>query len=1075
MRQNCRFGFVVGSLVACVSCWSASSLGEDSPVLTKFERALTGIKAVENSDRTAAEKAQLKQRWYSFVAGDLGVELSKSIQGGNLPVAIEWADRAARLAVTALPAGHRQRSDQLLLRGKLKFFEFRSAAKPDSVGTLRVLEDALQDAETGRHLDLQVEALSRVALIQIKAGEDLPSSFARLLSVADAAGKDAPAVRTSALLFVWNNLWLRQYQLAAELRSAESPDAAEQALEKNLDRIRDSLIKAQAPDTLAHAGHLFLARFHVDTLHLDAAAQQLDRLEQLIEFAGMPAFWQIQWRIVKGRRASNLALFSESRSELEAALQIANTAKLPDLGAVIRLNLGELLLRQGDYGAAEDFLRDAKDAYESTPGLQADAQRPVALVSLAKTYESRGRFSQAVRLYEEAITLAEAAEEPNPLTLALCRNNLAACDYLAGKFDSARQLFGQVQTSLTGLLGEDHLRIAELKSNFAWLELESGDQAAANALFRESLKLAQETVGDAHPRTAEIMSYLARTELLSGRTEAATTQLRKALSLSEQHLNRTLRSALSERDRLAVIQELRVHPESSAWPGVFDTWLDLAPALSIPVEEQYHGVLAWKGALARHDFKTSTGAQEATSEVAQRERVLNELRSVYYAGAARLSRRERRDKIAALEAEANQLERRIAQSSGVSVREPITLERLRKSLPPRTAFLDVIQIRHYSPREPGEEVIERRSCPGFLVRSDAPIVRVEFGDVAELNTAAQDFFRALSGGSDYAESGQVLARKIREPLDPLLEDIDCLIICGDGLLHLLPLGALPDREPDSFWMDRMAFASIGSAHSFVESASHRATTSARTALVIGGLEYGKPAEGDGKWTPLPGTLRESRRIVELLSESIPKCEFLTGSTPTEPAIRAQLQSAQLIHLATHGFFGGKADRQTDGFEVLDIATEMDSAIVLAGANNPVGDDDALLTAAELGDMDLRHVRLMVLSACQTGLGHIRAGQGLVGLLGALSRSGVQSTVSSLWEVNDEATASLMAAFYSEMQRDAVTVDLAGALRRAQMKLRNGEIRPAGGGSFKHPRFWAAFFLSGLPRTTISQSSPAPGR
>ena len=1069
MRYRCRPIALLAALCFNTFVLCVVAVGDDSPETGKYQQALTDLKAISGSDSSAAEKAERQQQVFAAALPGVRSRVDAAIQAGKLTEALAWSERCVTLAKAALPAGQLQRSELVLLRAQLKFYEFGAAPKPDAAATVTVLEDAATEATTGGHVGHLLEALNRIALIQSQAGGKELSGFARLLNVAEQTEKTAPAVHSAAIQFAWLKLWLPSYLSAASGQSNESPDDAAKGLEQQLATIRDRLVAAKAPKSLTHSGDLFLARLHVESLNLDAAQKQLDQLAEQIDFQRMPAFWQVQHRIVKGRRASNLALFSEARSEFEAALQTAKTAAIPDLQAVVQINLGALLLRQGDYSLAEEFLRDAADAYEDIPALQNDPQRPIVMVNLAKTYEADGRFSKAVSLYKDAIELTESAANPSPSTLALCRNNFAACEYLAGNFDSAHELFTQVEPTLVGIFGAEHLRIAELKSNFAWLKLESGDTHTARKLFHESLDLARNTVGDTHPRTAEIMSYAARADVLLGDNEIAADQLRTALVLREQHLSRTLRSALSERDRLAIIQELRVHPESSAWPGVFDTWIDLAPALNIPIEEQYRGVLAWKGALDRHDFKATRAGEAPTAEMQQREAVLNELRTIYYAGAGRLSRRERRERIEKLEAQANQLERQIAQSSGVAVREPVTLERLRTSLPPRTAFLDVIQIRQYTRRAAGEEVAERRSSPGFLVRGDAPVARIEFGDVKTLNKAAQEFFAVLSsGGLDYETSGRVLAETIRVPLEPLLEDIDCLIICGDGLLHLLPLGALPDREPDSFWIDRMAFVSVGSAHAFVETIAHKPAVAHPAGLVIGGLDYGTPAEGSGKWTPLPGTLREARRITDLLKPSIPDCLLLTATAPTEAVVRQKLQSSQFVHLATHGFFGGRADRQTDGFEVLDISQEMDSAIALAGANIPTETEDALLTAAELRQLDLRHVRLMVLSACQTGLGHIRAGQGLVGLLGALSRSGVRSTISSLWEVNDEATANLMTEFYTHMQRDRSHVDLAQSLRFAQLKLRSGEIRPSSGGTFKHPRFWAAFFLSGVPQMSLKQ-------
>jgi CHAT domain-containing protein/tetratricopeptide (TPR) repeat protein len=1037
-------------------------LAEDSVALKKYEQAIAGIMAVEKSNRTPAEKVDLKQRWYAFAASGISQQLTQAMQAQKLSQALAWSEKACGLAQVSLPAGHAKRCEQLLLRAQLKFHEYLSSEKPDAKSTLELLEKSAAESTTGNQPAFLLEALNRISLIKVKTDPSDVSGFARLLILAEKTQLDAPPVQSESLRFVWSTLWLPTYQAAGEQQVRQSVDPAARDLKTKLDQLKTKLVKAQVPEALAGAGHLFLARFHVDTLNLDAADEELGRLTKQIDAAKMPPFWRVQLHIVKGRRASNLALFSESRLEFENALQIADAAKLPDLSAVIRVNLGELLLRQGDYNAAESYLRDAVDAYEDVRELQTDAQRPIALVSLAKTYEAGGKFSKAVRLYQEAIGLTESAEKPNPLTLALCRNNLAACEYMAGNFDSAGKLFGQVQTSFKTLFGDEHLRVAELKSNLAWLELESGRKAAANKLFGESLAMAQVVVGDTHPRTAEIMSYLARTEFLSGRIEKAAVLLREALLQREQHLRRTLKSALSERDRLAIIQELRVHPESAAWPGVFDTWLDLAPAMNVSVEEQYAGVLAWKGSLERYQFD-AIGSGAATGLVAQRQKVLGQLRSIYYAGSARMSRRERRAKIESLETEANRLEREIATATGVAIQQPVTLERLKASLPPRTVFLDVIQIRHHVSRSAGEEVAEKRSYLGFLIRPDGPITRVDFGDVASFNKSAIEFFKSVSAGNDdYRIAGQILAEKIRTPLLPLT-DIQCLFVCGDGLFHLLPLGALPGSSADSFWIDELAFVSVGSAHSFVDTASRKYKVEPLTGLVIGGLDYGTPAEGQAKWLRLPGTLREAKSIAKRMGDRVKSTSLLTENQPTESAVSQLLKTSHVVHLATHGFFGGNATRQTDGFEVLTLTQEMDSAVVLAQANSPMGSDDGLITAAEVGEMNLRHVRLMVLSACQTGLGHIRAGQGLVGLLGALSRSGVRSTISALWAVNDEATAGLMVELYAGMQQDQSPLSLALALRAAQLKLRNGVVKPASGGFFKHPRFWSAFFLSGSPR------------
>jgi CHAT domain-containing protein len=147
-----------------------------------------------------------------------------------------------------------------------------------------------------------------------------------------------------------------------------------------------------------------------------------------------------------------------------------------------------------------------------------------------------------------------------------------------------------------------------------------------------------------------------------------------------------------------------------------------------------------------------------------------------------------------------------------------------------------------------------------------------------------------------------------------------------------------------------------------------------------------------------------------------------------------------------------------------------SGIVLAGANRrptPLGQDDGILTALEVAELDLSGVELAVLSACETGLGEVAGGEGLLGLQRAFQVAGAQAVVASLWKIGDEPTRALMARFYENLWRK--NQPPAAALREAQLSmLRGGLWRGVGGikretdgpGSDRlPPLYWAAFLLS----------------
>jgi CHAT domain-containing protein len=229
------------------------------------------------------------------------------------------------------------------------------------------------------------------------------------------------------------------------------------------------------------------------------------------------------------------------------------------------------------------------------------------------------------------------------------------------------------------------------------------------------------------------------------------------------------------------------------------------------------------------------------------------------------------------------------------------------------------------------------------------------------------------------------------------------------------------------------------------------------------------------WSPLAFTSTESGAVVALHDEAFPRGStlLLSGSDPTEERLKAELPRHGVAHLATHGFFApeglpsmfdsalegtGESDARPGTAGRLDgYAPGLLSGIVCAGANAPPspGRDDGYLTAEEVGWLDLSRVDLVVLSACETGLGRPQSGEGLLGLRRALLGAGARTVISSLWNVPDENTSRLMEDFYRNLWERHLP--RGEALRTAQLALLERNRAESG---VALPATWGAFVLEG---------------
>jgi CHAT domain-containing protein len=360
-------------------------------------------------------------------------------------------------------------------------------------------------------------------------------------------------------------------------------------------------------------------------------------------------------------------------------------------------------------------------------------------------------------------------------------------------------------------------------------------------------------------------------------------------------------------------------------------------------------------------------------------------------------------------------------------------------------------------------------------------------------------------------TGAELRATIWDSLAPHLEGLGRVFIVPDGPLHLVNWEALPGKG-NAYLIEQAPLlhylsterdllpaeqGASGRGLLVIDSPVFDEPPSPATRVATGGSGAAPPearvaggtfrgarsACGDFRsmrFDPLPASAREAEAIARIWRQTSVQGEApeigqallrLSGPTATEAAVKQRVRGTRVLHLATHGFFLGSrcaSAAEHVGHSSAD-QPRPDSApaenplllagFALSGANRreTAGqeDEDGILTGEEIAALDLRGVELAVLSACDTGVGEVRAGEGVLGLRRAFQVAGARTVVMSLWPVDDEATRQWMTGVYE--RRFVRGAGIAEAVRESSLEQLRRRRRT---GASTHPFYWAGFIAAG---------------
>ena len=288
------------------------------------------------------------------------------------------------------------------------------------------------------------------------------------------------------------------------------------------------------------------------------------------------------------------------------------------------------------------------------------------------------------------------------------------------------------------------------------------------------------------------------------------------------------------------------------------------------------------------------------------------------------------------------------------------------------------------------------------------------------------------------------------PLEPELKGKKKIYISLDGVYNQVSLYTLKKPGGD-FLINQYDIALLGSSKDWVTNSSKKNAIPVKKATLIG-----FPVYGSAKIPDLPATKTEVDGINKVLKSSGYEVSEYLQNDATETNLK-QSKKLSILHIATHGYFLKDVDKASWPIGVsADNAKDnvlLRSGLMLTGASENdqmnVGLDstsNGIITSYEAMNLDLKGTSLVVLSACETGLGEIKAGEGVYGLQRAFLVAGAEAIIMSLWKVDDAATQQLMNNFYANWIK---TGDKQKAFKQAQLQLM---------AKYKEPYYWGAFVM-----------------
>ena len=741
----------------------------------------------------------------------------------------------------------------------------------------------------------------------------------------------------------------------------------------------------------------------------------------------------------------DLAYYNEAEKDFEAAKAVIK--KLFGESQELSIVLNNEAILYAEVGRNDESISNLQQAAAILEKAQKKSinNQVGVLSNLALLYQRSNKLTEAETIY---LKLEKDLGSGNPYYAGVL-NNLALLYVQMNKPEKVEDYLKKAAQVYKTKFGEESPNYAKVIGDQGWYYRTKERFTEAEPLLQRSMEIREKTLGVDHPDYVRSREEMAILYWKSKQYDKAYGHYKIVMDKTIDFINKYF-PPMSEAEK------------TKYWDVTFPRFqryynfaIDANEALPNLVQDVFNYQTATKALLLNATSKVKSSILKSANPELIKDYLAwldaKESLARYYS----LSKEEVRDQkinLDSIEQGANRMEKSLSErskefSSGYTT-QPVDFKTIRAALGDQEAIVEIIRVRSY-----GHEFTDDSRYAALVLTktSESPkLVVLDNGN--QLETRFSKFYMnsIQQKSADEHSYAQYWKR-----IEPALVGKKTIYLSPDGVYNQVNLNTLKNSS-GVYLLNQYDLIVIGNSKDLLTLKSRKPVTT-KEAMLIGFPDYGGNAVA-----ALPGTKVELDGISKILKASGYKTQQLMQKAATEAALKA-IKAPTVLHIATHGYF--KKDSEVAENGALGVSMEnaqenplLRSGLLMSGASATISgtnsvdlssNDNGIVTAYEVMNMNLDGTALIILSACETGLGEVKAGEGVYGLQRAFLVAGANALIMSLWKVDDAATQQLMTNFYTNWVK---TGNKQKAFKQAQIQLMT---------KYKDPYYWGAFTMIGL--------------